>query len=937
MKKITSFFLLYLFIQSVAFGQWEQLTPVGAYTELLSQPKTQSVQRTLPLAKTAQQSIFPITEHFFTNSPDTNFWTDKWVTVQNGFATFNALDTVGATYANGNGTFGETDVFTSRFINALDIQSSTYLAFAFEKGTTWQAGDSLVLYAKNAAGNWNAIWQTPAAYNQRVEVYVDFTLNELYTHAALQFKWVSFSNRNPSNNATFQLDYFVFGPKPSMPYYENIKWVTATDSRLNWSRMDGAQRRGYGLSWGDVLMLDVANPLGGTYTGNHFDTIQSHAFATNSFSLSDSVYLRFYYRAITNQPNDSIILEYKNNVGVWVRQWGVRADQAQGWRKYVDVINKGRFYHGSFQYRLVTKGTIASQADSVKWVMSGFHIGKKLQIPFIDDFSTTTVYPDEKKWKEQLVFVNNRFPIRPPSLNVATFDGLNRVGAPHGFGRGYCDTLTSWPIKLDGLTQADSVYLSFFIQPKGLGVIPDRGDTLSLFVRYTDASTDSFRLLWRAAPQGLPTNTFTQVRILLPNDLLHDDFQLRFINKGSKTGNLNHWHLDYVYLNKGRNANDAITDIAIQETPSPLLFTYSSLPYAHFKNASNTLTRDTQYFSVRNNSNLGYAIDYGREIFDHQWNRIDSFGTVISVFPAQTEQIAAIKKNINLNLPTTDDSVTISSRFYTRLGTTFDNIRSNDTVWTRNLFDNYYAYDDGTAEAGYALLKDIGKVALRYQFVRPDSLYGIAVHFNRGVQDVSSFTFNFMIWKQIAPTEELLLSVPGKAVYYNARNGFYYIKFEQPIWVENEVFIGWQQTQIFPLNVGFDLNYKVNDDYVPSPNLFYNIGGIWQPTELWGALMMRAIVGKWKDPAPVGLNKPQVHSMDVQVYPNPTQGKLYLSGDDVNAIQQITLYDLSGRLLHQQRLQEKEITLPEQLNGLYLFELTHNNGSRKIIKLLIQP
>jgi hypothetical protein len=314
---------------------------------------------------------------------------------------------------------------------------------------------------------------------------------------------------------------------------------------------------------------------------------------------------------------------------------------------------------------------------------------------------------------------------------VATFDGLNRIGVTYGFVLGYCDTLTSLPIKLNGLTAADSVYLSFFVQPQGIGMEPDFGDSLMLFGRYNAASPDSFNLLWKGAPRDYLTDTFLQVRIALPALYLHDEFQMRFINIGSRTGNLSHWHLDYVYLNKGRTLTDAITDIAIQENPSPILKKYSAMPFSHFKVASATYTNDTQYFGVSNNSNQSYAIDYGREIFDQNFSRLDTFGSIISVLPSRSSRTASIKKTINIAGNFNDDSVVVWSKFYTRLGTTVDNIRSNDTLWLPTYFVNYYAYDDGTAEQGYYLNTYGAKTAVRFTLNTSDTLKALKIYLYR--------------------------------------------------------------------------------------------------------------------------------------------------------------------------------------------------------------
>src|SRR5687768_4898682 len=112
-------------------------------------------------------------------------------------------------------------------------------------------------------------------------------------------------------------------------------------------------------------------------------------------------------------------------------------------------------------------------------------------LPFWDDFSTTFTaikndtifetsgdtllpnYPADTLWVESSnVSINNGLAIHPPSINVATFDGLKFDTATNKYlpyssqpnFNGFRDVLTSQPIKLNEVDAADrnSVFLSFF-------------------------------------------------------------------------------------------------------------------------------------------------------------------------------------------------------------------------------------------------------------------------------------------------------------------------------------------------------------------------------------------------------------------------------------------------------------------------------------------
>ena len=123
-----------------------------------------------------------------------------------------------------------------------------------------------------------------------------------------------------------------------------------------------------------------------------------------------------------------------------------------------------------------------------------------LTLPFFDDFSTSRVFPAEQRWVEKAVFVNNSFGYLPPNQWVATFDALDSTGNVYGTAVSVpfkADRLTSQPIRLDSvfspvpakLSPADSLYLSFYYQPQGVGDAPEAGDSLVLAFRVLTGDT----------------------------------------------------------------------------------------------------------------------------------------------------------------------------------------------------------------------------------------------------------------------------------------------------------------------------------------------------------------------------------------------------------------------------------------------------------------
>ena len=123
-------------------------------------------------------------------------------------------------------------------------------------------------------------------------------------------------------------------------------------------------------------------------------------------------------------------------------------------------------------------------------------ISDTLTLPFFEDFSHAIGYPDERRWTDNLVWVNNSFPKKAPNFGVATFDHLDAHGNPyHTLDKRvmvYADSLTSQPINLQfkrvgnqtiNYKPTDSIYISFFIQRQGIGDAPEAEDSLILYFK----------------------------------------------------------------------------------------------------------------------------------------------------------------------------------------------------------------------------------------------------------------------------------------------------------------------------------------------------------------------------------------------------------------------------------------------------------------------
>ena len=97
-----------------------------------------------------------------------------------------------------------------------------------------------------------------------------------------------------------------------------------------------------------------------------------------------------------------------------------------------------------------------------------------LVLPFFDDFSGHSIFPDSNKWTDNYVFINNTYSDRQITAGIATFDALDNSGKMYdqASSSGFeADHLTSQPINLN-YTSSDNIWLSFFYQAGGLGDPP---------------------------------------------------------------------------------------------------------------------------------------------------------------------------------------------------------------------------------------------------------------------------------------------------------------------------------------------------------------------------------------------------------------------------------------------------------------------------------
>ncbi|HPI54234.1 MAG TPA: T9SS type A sorting domain-containing protein [Chitinophagaceae bacterium] len=553
----------------------------------------------------------------------------------------------------------------------------------------------------------------------------------------------------------------------------------------------------------------------------------------------------------------------------------------------------------------------------------------RLILPFIDDFSYQGPYPDATLWEDQQVFINNTMSENPITKGVATFDGLNAKGRPYFssfYGSGYCDSLTSKPINLQANATSDKIYLSFYVQPQGLGFAPETNDSLFLFFR---DSSNHWVKVWQARGTGW---TALKIQLVPVMDMkyMHDSFQFRFVNIASMNTNDDIWNIDYVKMDVNRSPSDSIlNDVAFTQQPMSILSPYSSLPYRHFTINQGNEKSSNQNLSLFNQYNLAQNI-----VTHHEAMEVSSSAQQSSsLLPSQsigarqllTQNVPSY--SINYTAPSPYSKVVIRNSYYFDAVNAQDR-RSNDTITSEAIFDNYFAYDDGTAEKAYFLLPAFNspsKTALQFHLNEPDTVRGLMTFFAPQLPSAVGKYFSIVLYQSLGS-----LTMPDSIIhqedlfqvkYDTLINGFTTYAFETPVALNaGTYYMGITQPANFgsdSIYYGLDMNRQTNSQF-----LYYNVDGYWFASSANGSIMMRPMVGAFFTPSSVGSVSKK--SSSLVVYPNPAQSVLNVASNET--WNHYRIYSVLGNLMQEGIPIRQAIQISSLAPGMYMLECRNKNN-----------
>ena len=547
--------------------------------------------------------------------------------------------------------------------------------------------------------------------------------------------------------------------------------------------------------------------------------------------------------------------------------------------------------------------------------------------------------PANTQWLDNNAYLNYTSGYLPPSIGVVTFDGLNAFGQPYNKSTpsnfGIADVLTSKPINLGGLTDADSVYLSFFYQSGGFGY--DAISTDSLVLQFYNGYTNHWDEIWSISGDTILPDTsdpFRQVILRVPSTnvgnailYLFNGFQFRFFNYGPLTGGVDIWNLDYVRLDKNRTITDtSINDVAFQYEMPSILKNYTEMPAEQFTGTPDLA--DTVPMFIDNLNPAQASSNPPASPFT--LSSAQTFPTPSVVLAPTTNTFNAGLENVVYLFPSaqfsppavgSDTMLTINSQ---AIIDNADILTANDTInRVQNLY-NVLAYDDGTAELAYGL-QNLGtnKFAYDYTLNQPDSLIGFQVMYGNVSIDVSQLAFTYNLWytldtQNVYYTDTPVFTSNVYVPYYiDSVNGFTTYRIP-PVYLPTHFYFGWAQTDVNNLQIGYDVNSLKG-----RPHMYIYVNGVWQLSTITtnGSPMIRLLLGHSSQ---ISSGIKDVKFLPVKAYPNPTTGIIHFDLPDQTDAYTIRLYDMLGQMSLEQTISNgnSTINISNQNPGMYILSLT---------------
>ena len=588
-------------------------------------------------------------------------------------------------------------------------------------------------------------------------------------------------------------------------------------------------------------------------------------------------------------------------------------------------------------------------------------------IPFIDDFSTGRL--GQALWNGNQVEVTDGWGLYPPTVGVAKLDAVDEEGVLYqNISSSFsADTLMSQRIRLDSLfypfaerlQPIDSVYLSFYYTVGGrfgnyggrIGDEPEDQD--SLLLEFYVEGTGEWVVVWSKA--GCSAESLKAAsgkywqRVMVPiadTRYFNDSFRFRFRNSCSLDpstttgliGNSDQWYVDCVYIDKDRSCTDEVErDVAFVQPARSLLRDYCAIPMRQYR-ASEMLQKTEALITNRYSSEV--ASHYGYFVFDADGDTLHRYDGGFENVPPfvnegdyqQNEYHA--RAAVDFSYPENVMMTRYKVVHVVKEGVMGDMFTSNDTVVFEQVMEDYYAFDDGSAESGYGLTSTSSSVflAAKYNLHTADTLLKVKMSFNHTRNDENSnIAFRIVVWDagSNGPGDVIYRDAVLRYPQFGGLDVFMDYELEYPVALNGTVYIGLEQEGGNYLNLGFDRNYDHSD------RLYYRIGSEWQRASAAGSIMFRPCFTPFDGHLGIGSRQSAVGSQRVVVYPNPARER-FIVGEMARG-SDVTVFDAKGVKVMGVSAEggTSVVECGEWPQGVYYVRVSSQDGRSSYIKKVI--
>lgn len=591
----------------------------------------------------------------------------------------------------------------------------------------------------------------------------------------------------------------------------------------------------------------------------------------------------------------------------------------------------------------VAAGTRAVHMPAVKALS-----GSSVPLPFFDDFSDYTGMPQSSLWEAGGGSVGVGFAPLPPTVGAMTLDAYDAYGSlyPQATTSLFpADTVTSLPLRLDSMTVDDSLVLSFYYLPGGgsgnlwerVGDSPEGRDSL-LLEFYADSAWHTVWSTGGVSVDSLVAHTghaWQYVALAVVDSIYFDStFRFRFRNYCSleddgKAGRMvggDQWNIDYVLLDRGRvvDSQPVFRDIAFVDPAPSMLATYRAMPARQYRTADMATNIDVL---IANLYTSELASHYSYAVMDGDGDTIHAYDGGYENAPAAGYQTATAHAHppVGFSFPTMNEPCTYTVVHSVREGAGGDTHQQNDTIRYEQRFDNYFAFDDGSAENGYGITSTASRIYLAYRFDLnvPDTLTAVDMYFNRTYQaENEDIQFYITVWSvgDNGQPDAVLYHDEARRMPTTGSFGRYLL--ERAVVVSGSIYVGFEQVGNKYINLGFDRSLNSCD------RIWYRTSNAWQQSILSGSLMLRPCFGSSATVATAEVDERPTLS----VRPTVASSSITIAGATADC--RYAIYDLQGRsVMAGYGLQVDVSALPE---GVYLLLATDVNGATARQRIIIR-